>query len=122
MKFFKILLLINIDDKLKLSNDCINLINLIKKLFEFDDEKRNKNFNSSLDFEQFKKYESNSNVDLMDKIVILILYFKKVKLSFDIFNIKQRAKEFGMKLKIFSEEGEVIVNSSYDRIKILVNV
>ncbi len=56
------------------------------------------------------------------KLVILILYFKKVKLSFDIFNIKQRAKEFGMKLKIFSEEGEVIVNSSYDRIKILVNV
>ena len=75
-----------------------------------------------MDFEQFKKCESNSNVDLMDKIVILILYFKKVKLSFDIFNIKQRAKEFGMKLKIFSEEGEVIVNSSYDRIKILVNV
>ena len=56
------------------------------------------------------------------KLVILILYFKKVKLSFDIFNIKQRAKEFGMKLKIFSEEGEVIVNSSFDRIKILVNV
>ena len=45
-----------------------------------------------------------------------------MKLSFDIFNIKQRAKEFGMKLKIFSEEGEVIVNSSYDRIKIIVNV
>ena len=66
-----------VDDKLNLSNDCINLINLIKKLFEFDDEKRNKNFNSSLDFEQFKKYESNSNVDLIDKIVILILYFKK---------------------------------------------
>ena len=57
-----------VDDKLNLSNDCINLINLIKKLFEFDDEKRNKNFNSSLDFEQFKKYESNSNVDLLDII------------------------------------------------------
>ena len=58
-----------VDDKLNLSNDCINLINLIKKLFEFDDEQRNKNFNSSLDFEQFKKYESNSNVAVVEKSI-----------------------------------------------------
>lgn len=43
-------------------------------------------------------------------------------ISFGIFDIKPRAKEFGMKLKGFIDEGEVFVNASFDTIKIAVNV
>ena len=43
-------------------------------------------------------------------------------LSFSIFDIKPRAKEFGMKLKGFIDDGEVFVNSSFNAIKIVVNV
>ncbi len=43
-------------------------------------------------------------------------------ISFSIFDIKPRAKEFGMKLKRFIHEGEVFINSSMDKITIVVNV
>ena len=42
--------------------------------------------------------------------------------SIDIFDIKPRAKQFGMKLKGFIDEGEVFVNSSFDELEIVVNV
>ena len=42
--------------------------------------------------------------------------------NFNIFDINPRAKEFGMKLKGFIDEGEVFINSSLDRISIVVNV
>ena len=66
-----------IDEKLNLSNECIDLIN---KLLEFDSEKRIKIQQILVHpwiLKNSKKYESNSNVDLMDKISNSNSLFKK---------------------------------------------
>ncbi len=42
--------------------------------------------------------------------------------SFDIFDIKPRAKELGMKLKPFINDGEIFINAAENFIRIAVNV
>ena len=66
-----------IDDKLNLSDECIDLI---KKLLEFDCEKRIKIqqiLTHPWILKYAKKYENNSNSDLMDKINNPNSLFKK---------------------------------------------